>query len=81
MKKEPYKSISCSYYDELLRLATRKQIVNIAYTNANKIQSINAVIVDVFTKEKEEFLTLNTGQMIRLDHLISVDSKPIQYSC
>jgi len=81
MKKEPYKSISCGYYDELLLLATHKQAVNIDYTDENKTQSINAVIIDVFTKEKEEFLTLDNGQTIRLDRLLSVNNKPIQYSC
>lgn len=79
-----YHPIDCNYYDELVLLAMRKRNVEIVYQVSNsKITTIQSVIRDIYTKEKEEFLLLESGLPIRLDKLISVDGKavPTNGSC
>lgn len=39
--------------------------------------SIEAIIKDVYTKNKEEFLLTDDGTVIRLDYLLSVDGEEI----
>ena len=77
-----YVPISCSYYDELEILAMRKQACTVEYL-ADDQSAIgrHGVIADVFSKEKQEFLKLDNGEVIRLDRLISVDGKPLSGQC
>ncbi|MBX2818663.1 MAG: hypothetical protein KTR29_03245 [Rhodothermaceae bacterium] len=74
-----YIPISCSYYDRLEAWAVRREIVTINYTNSEdgEPQSIQGVIVDLYSKEKAEYLRLNTGETIRLDALQSVNNIPL----
>jgi len=73
-----YKTISCSFYDLLLEKATLKEKVQITYkVNKAPETTVSAIIVDVYTKSKEEFLKLDNDLIIRLDHIISVDDKNI----
>jgi Rho-binding antiterminator len=79
--KQPYQPISCSFYDILEALATEKKTVAVEYyVNANACRCSEAVILDFETRDKEEFLLLDNGMRIRLDHLLSVDGKePFDY--
>ena len=84
MQKERivYQPINCDYYDELVLLAMRKKEVEIVYqAGEQKITSLRGVIRDIFTKNKEEFVVLETGLHIRLDYLISVDGKAVPKFC
>lgn len=74
-----YIPISCSYYDRLEAWAVRREIVTINYTKSEdgEPQSIQGVIVDLYSKEKAEYLRLNTGETIRLDALQSVNNIPL----
>ena len=75
-KDTPYKTISCSFYDLLLEKATLKEMVLIGYKKAGECdQSASGIILDVYTKNKEEFLKLDSDQIIRLDYIVSVDDK------
>lgn len=71
--REPYKPISCSWHDTLLHKATLKDEVSFELESG---QSLTGIIVDVYTKEKEEFLRLNSGEIIRLDRIINMDGAP-----
>lgn len=67
-----YTPISCSFHDELLSLATRKTQCSIRYRDVDDRElTVTDIIVDVYTKKKEEFLTLNNGSAMRLDQLVN----------
>lgn len=77
----PYKTISCSFYDLLLEKATLKKMVLIGYKKDGVGEaSISGVILDVYTKNKQEFLKLDSDQIIRLDYIVSVDDKSLSDS-
>jgi Rho-binding antiterminator len=77
----PYLSINCSSHDILLAKATLKTNCKISYTNKDgNILQTEGIIIDVYTKVKEEFLQLNNGIIIRLDKLILVDDEQINKS-
>ena len=77
-----YVPINCSYYDELEILAMHKQACTIEYFDDEQTtKSADGVIADVFSKEKQEFLKLDSGEVIRLDRLISVNGKPLPGQC
>ncbi len=71
MKK--YTPINCNVYDQLLNFSSSKKYVNIIYLNDVIGTEIEGIIIDVFTKNKAEFLKLDTEVVIRLDFLLKVD--------
>lgn len=71
--KEKYKPIDCNYYDLLLDRATRKVGVELVYFSEGERILKSCTFKDVYTKKGEEFLLLGTGELIRLDQIISVD--------
>ena len=79
MQESKYIPIDCNFYDRLEAWAVRREIVTIIYTSSEggETQSIQGVIVDLYSKEKAEFLRLNTGETIRLDALQSVNNIPL----
>lgn len=77
-----YHPIDCNYYDELILLAMRKRAVDIVYQiDQDTITTINSVIRNIYTKEKEEFIETDKGVTIRLDKLVEVDGKTVVKSC
>ncbi|MDD8018036.1 MAG: hypothetical protein PHP42_06655 [Bacteroidota bacterium] len=76
-----YQSISCSLYDELEALATKHTNVPIVYKDSTNEMTVKAVIVDLFAKDGAEFLKLNNGTIIRLDHLVTVNGIPMNKVC
>ena len=82
MSKNEYHPIDCNYYDKLVLLIMQKKSCEIVYRNmkGEEIREM-ATIVDVFTKEKAEYLKLSNDQLIRLDYLISADGKENKLSC
>ncbi len=69
-----YKPIDCNFYDVLLDAATRKLYSKIQYyTDIREFMTVSAVIKDVYTKNGEEFVTLNTGETIRLDQIVRIN--------
>lgn len=68
-----YKPIDCNYYDVLILYAMHKDQVFVTYENDDgDQQTVQAVILDLFTKQKEEFMRLSSGIVIRLDRVLSV---------
>lgn len=71
-----YQPISCQYYDELELLSMRGEPCLIIYTNPDAPDtSVESAIINVFSRQKEEFMTLADGTEIRLDRLVSVNGK------
>ncbi len=74
MAEKPYTPISCDLHDHLLAYATLRRICVVIYTNeAGEEVDVQDQIVDVYTQSGEEFLKLQGGTVIRLDHLIRVE--------
>lgn len=82
MSKQPYRPISCAFYDELEALATlRKPALIRYYRTPEYIDEIIGEIVDFQIRNKAEYLLLASGQSIRLDELIEVDGKRLEGYC
>ncbi|CAH9019511.1 Rho-binding antiterminator [Candidatus Nitrosacidococcus sp. I8] len=72
-----YIPISCDLHDRLEILATYGKSCSIVYQEENGGSlEVNDKIVDIYTKNKEEFILLGSNQFIRLDRLITVDGQP-----
>ncbi|MDN5203014.1 hypothetical protein QQ008_16610 [Fulvivirgaceae bacterium BMA10] len=76
-----YQPIDCNYYDRLEAWSTRNEMVKILFWEDGKQKEIEAIIQNIYTKNKEEFLVLNNGLEIRLDHLIAVNGIPVPNAC
>lgn len=71
MKK--YQPINCGVYDQLLVWASQKIEVNVTYQKDDSLESDKGIIIDVYTKDKAEYLKLESGIEIRLDYLITIN--------
>lgn len=80
--KTDYHPISCDFHDELQLITLRKMTVPIVYRESGGAEiTINSSIKDLYTREKEEFLLLPSGEEIRLDRLVSVDGIELRKYC
>jgi len=72
--KKKYIPIDCGFHDLLLDRATRRSVVELEYLDSNAQATTKATVIkDVYTKQKEEFLLMDDGEIIRLDQIVSVD--------
>jgi len=70
----PYSPISCEFHDRLEDLGTVRKPVRILFRDSDGLaQQRDAVITDVFSRSKAEYVALSTGEIIRLDQLVEVD--------
>lgn len=74
-----YIPISCSYYDRLEAWAVRQESVKIQFRDLTekKILEAEGIIVDLLSRDQVEYLVLESGDTIRLDHLITVNGVPL----
>ena len=79
--KPIYIPINCSFYDYLEEAATLKQMAAIDYYKNDEPIQIEAKIKTLYIKDKVEYMMLDNGQSIRLDHLIKFNGKPLPTSC
>ncbi len=77
---QQYQNISCSSYDQLEAFATGKTERIIVY-NDGSAKNETGVIVDLFARHSAEYLKLNNGTVIRLDHLVSINGQLIGKVC
>lgn len=77
-----YKPIACGLYDELELRALRKQKIKLVFINdQNENESIDCIIVDLFSKNKTEYLKTLDGRIIRLDDIIEMDNIIFNQNC
>jgi Rho-binding antiterminator len=77
----PYRLIACSFHDELEALATLRQPCQIVYQDGDgATQNVESRIVDVYARGGADFIKLQTGVIIRADHLVSVDGKAVLFA-
>ena len=73
MTKE-YKPIACGLYDELELRALRKSKLILSYKDDNNnVISLECVIVDLFSRDKIEYLKTDKGMLIRLYDILDLD--------
>ena len=73
MPDEAYQPISCDFHDLLEVHATKRQPTQLQFRDAGgQLQTRDAVITDVFANNGADYLTLSTGETLRLDQLIEV---------
>ncbi len=73
-----YNPISCVFHDRLEDLATVRRPTQIHYRDADgTLQQRTATITDVYSRGGAEYLTLKTGESLRLDHLVEVDGEKL----
>lgn len=77
---EKYKSIGCSYYDQIEAYAVKRTACEVLYNDGEEKQA-SGRIVDVFAKDGAEYLRMEDGTLIRLDHLVSINGEAVTYSC
>ncbi|NJL76766.1 MAG: hypothetical protein HC892_18850 [Saprospiraceae bacterium] len=82
MKHQIYQPINCDFYDTLEEYATLKKLGSIRFYDAHaQVQEVRTRIQNLFTKDKEEFMELESGITIRLDQLIALDEQLVPTSC
>ena len=71
-----YEPIDCNYYDEITLLILHKRECEVLFYNEKaEEQVVTAIIEDVYTRKKAEYLRLKDGTEIRLDKIIALDDK------
>ena len=77
----PYKLVACSFHDQLEAIAILRQTIPVVYRDADdQVQTVNSRIIDVYSANKADYLKLQDQTVIRLDYLVSVNDKPVQFS-
>ena len=82
--KSEYQPINCNYYDEIVLVIMRRKKCLIHFYNEEKIEEkLKALIIDVYARDKVEYMKLEDGKEIRLDQLIALDDKkrPLDDTC
>ncbi len=70
----PYHPIDCGLHDELQLRVLRGRAVDLAWRDpSGETTRRTSVLVDVFSRDAAEYLRLDDGTEVRLDHLIAVD--------
>ena len=78
---DTYKPVACAFYDQLEHLAIRKQIILIDYVDHNGEHSFPAIIKDLITRKKEEFLVTTNNIEIRLDKITGINGLDPESCC
>lgn len=70
---KPYRPISCDFHDVLEAAATRRRRVRIEFLEDGQPQLRESRIADLGGGPDGEYMTLEDGQSVRLDRIVSVD--------
>ena len=81
MTMRPYEPVNCEFHDVLESLATTRQRADVVYQDSTGAQCTRSTeLVDVFARSGAEYVTLASGETVRLDALISVNgAKPTDF--
>lgn len=72
-ERSHYHPINCEFHDLLEDLATLRKPAQISFRDEGGVtQHRDAVITDVFARAGAEYLSLTTGETLRLDQLVDV---------
>ena len=78
----PYQPISCEFHDLLENRALSRQVAQIRFLGTDGAPELrSAAITDVFAKAGAEYLSMSTGETLRLDRLLEVDGTRLADYC
>ena len=73
-----YIPISCEFHDRLEDLATLRKLIRIRYRDrAGVLRQCDATIADVYSRAGAEYVSLSSGEILRLDQLVEVDGEKL----
>lgn len=68
-----YQPISCEFHDLLEVHATVRSPTQVRFRETDgDVQVRNAIITDVFARDGAEYVSLSSGETVRLDRLLEV---------
>ena len=74
---DKYIPVSCDFHDEMLSMATKKEAIKIhVFNDEGTLDSFSGTVMDVYTKDGEEFLVIGNSDPVRLDKIIVYNGKP-----
>ena len=77
-----YHPISCEFHDVLEGLATSQKSSKIRFLDGEQaVVHRRAAITDVFARSGAEYLSLSTGETLRLDQIVAVDDARLADYC
>ncbi|PSB21312.1 hypothetical protein C7B65_05120 [Phormidesmis priestleyi ULC007] len=77
---DAYTPVSCDFHDELEAIATLRQTCRITYrTEANVTDEIEGRIADVYAANYADYVKLEDGTVIRLDHIILMNDQQVSF--
>lgn len=73
---EEYKPVNCDFYDDLEAYSILKKELEILYENEEgETITIFGRIIDIYSKDRIEYMLLDSGKEIALTQLVRVDNK------
>ncbi len=69
-----YQPIDCSFHDLLLDRITRRSECSLEFYENGILSSFEGRIINIFSKNGEEFLVCDNQKTLRLDKIKSLDS-------
>ena len=73
-----YIPISCEFHDLLEDLATVRKPIRIRYRDKDGgQQQRDATIADLYSRAGAEYVSLSSGETLRLDRLVEVDGEKL----
>lgn len=70
---EVYEPVDCDFSDELEFAVIRQLPVEVKYWNVkNELHAIRGRIIDIYTKNKAEYIKMSNQTLVRLDRIASV---------
>ncbi|MBE7172715.1 MAG: hypothetical protein INR73_19210 [Williamsia sp.] len=70
---EEYKPVPCDFYDQLEAFSTMGTACEIRFLLDEHPVEVKGRIVDLYTREKVEYLKMDSGLEMRLDKIIHVN--------
>ncbi len=73
-----YQPVRCEIHSLLREYLTCSKLAEIIYRDdAGQVQTTHDVIRDLFSRAGQEFVLLGRGQMVRLDHVLTLDGRAV----
>lgn len=73
----PYCPISCDIHDQLLELATLRQLCLLTISSRDKVELVRGIIVDVYSAQGGEYVKLKEGGTYRLDRILALNGRRV----
>jgi len=70
----PYVPVACEFHDVIEGLAATRRVAQLAWRDEHdRRQTVTGRVTDVYARQGAEYLSMETGEVVRLDRLIEAD--------